>query len=236
MEENNVESGVTLGELIKVLFRNIYLIIGVTVAVTIMGVIYTFKFVEPTYVSDADIMVQVDAGRFTSGQASDYDLTSTLRITQTIAEFLEKDIVLDAVIEELNLDMTPGQIRKGLKVTYSSQSLFVNVQFEGNDPEIAKRIVDSLISNAKEIAETKFSILKDTFEDLGEAKDARYASPNKPLNVIISILLGAVLGVVGALLLEAFKTTIRNKKELENLNTGYQIIGVIPQIKDAKGV
>lgn len=236
MEENqNVASGVTLSELVNILYRNILSIIAITITITIIGIIYTYKFVEPTYSANADIMVQVDKTVGNGSSTSDYDLNSTLRIVETVADFFKKDIVIDEVINELNINMTADQVRSGLVISHSPTSLFVNIEYEGKDPEIAVRIVNSLIANAKKISDEKYSILKGTIADLGEAENAKYASPNKPLNIIISFLLGAVIGVVTVLLLEAFKTTVRNKKELESLILNYKVIGEIPQIPTNKG-
>lgn len=238
-EKQNVESGITLSELFNMLLRNWMLIVLITVFATLMGVIYTYKLVEPTYVADADVMVQIDKTNTGGGSSTnDYDLTNMLRIVQTVSEFFQKPIVLEKVIAELDLNMTPKEMQKSLNVTFSQSSLFVNVEYESEDPELAVKIVNSIISNASSIANDQYSILKDTIAPLGVAENATYASPNKPLNIIVSILIGLVLGVVIAILAETLKTTIHNKKELEDLVSeyGYKVIGEIPQITSNKGV
>ena len=227
-EEQTIESGITLVELFNMLFRNIYLIIITTLAITLIGIIYTFNFVRPTYTSSSDIMVQVDKTSGEGTSTNDIDLTSTLRIVQTVAEFVEKDFVLDDVIEELGLETTAVGLREKLSVKYSSTSLFVTIKFEDEDPLVAKRVVNSIIENAIEIANGEFPVLNNVMIQGGSAKIGSYASPNKTLNIIISFIIGGVIGVGAALLLEFLKTTVRNKKELEALIGEYQVIGVIP--------
>ncbi|MDD4212893.1 MAG: Wzz/FepE/Etk N-terminal domain-containing protein [Bacilli bacterium] len=227
-EEQNLENGITLVELFNMLFRNIYLIIITIAAITLIGIIYTFQFVHPTYTSSSDIMVQVDKTSGEGTSTNDIDLTSTLRIVQTVAEFVQKDFVIDEVIEDLGLDITASGLRKKLSVNYSSTSLFVTIKYEDEDPMVSQRVVNSLISNAIEIANAEFPVLNNVMIQGGSAKIGVYASPNKTLNVIISFIIGGIVGVGAALLLEFLKTTVRNKKELEALIPNYQVIGVIP--------
>lgn len=233
-EEQVVESGISLTELFGMLLRNIYLIIILTISITLIGVIYTFVVVEPKYSSSADIMVQVDKTSGSGQTANDIDLTSTLRLVQTVAELMEKDLVLEEVIKNLNLEATPNALRKRLSIKYSSSSLFVTVKYSDYDPLVAEKVVNEIISESIDIANDKFPALNNVMVQAGKAKQGTYASPNKTLNIAISILLGGVIGVVAALAKEFLKTTVRNKKELEALITKYQVIGVIPLI-DGEG-
>lgn len=227
-EEQAVESGISLVELFNMLFRNIYLIIFLTVITTILGVVYTFGLVKPTYAASSDIMVQVDKTSGSGETTNDIDLTSTLRIVQTVSEFVEKDFVIESVIDELGLEITPSNLRNNLSVKYSSTSLFITIKYTDIDPDIAKRVVNTLIKNAIQIANDEFPVLNNVMVQAGLAKKGTYASPNKLLNIIISIIIGVVIGVGTALVIEFLKTTVRNKKELEALISEYQVIGVIP--------
>lgn len=230
-EKQNVESGITLVELVQMLFRNIVVIALITIVVTIIGVIYTFKFIEPTYQAKTDIMVQVNKGE--SGNPSEVDLTSTLRIVQTVAEFIKKDIVLDEVIADLGLDTNANSVRRKLKVDFSSTSLLINISYEHHNSQEAARILNEIIDVMIEKTNSgDYPVLKNTVSRVGAAKEGTYSSPNKSLNTIISFLLGGIIGVVTALLLEVFKTTIRNKKDLETFLPNYQVIGVIPVINE----
>lgn len=231
-EKQTVESGITLVELFQMLFRHIFLICLITIGVTIIGLVYTLKLIEPTYEAKTDIMVQVNKGSGNGTTANDIDLTTTLRIVETVADFMKKDIVLDKTIEDLELDITPNRIRNNLKIQYSSSSLLINLSYEDHDPELAATILNEIVDNTIEIANSSFPVLNDTISKVGYAKKGTYSSPNKTLNTIISFILGGIIGVVVALLLEALKTTIRNKKDLEALIPNYQVIGVIPQLDE----
>ncbi|MDD3191720.1 MAG: Wzz/FepE/Etk N-terminal domain-containing protein [Bacilli bacterium] len=230
-EEQQIEnSGISLVDLINMLLRNFILIVAITISITLIGIIYTFKVVDPTYKSSSDIIVQIDTTGGSGSSTTDYDLTNSLRIITTVSEYLKNGLIINAAIDELGLDMTAGQILKNLTVSYTTNSSIVTVSYESTDPVLTKRVVNAIITNAIDIANTQYPILSDTMYQMLPAEDGNYASPNKMLNVVISFLLGAIVGVGSALLIEAFKTTVRNKKELEQLLPHYQVIGVIPML------
>jgi len=149
---------------------------------------------------------------------------------QPVSEFIQQDLIIERVIDELDLEITPKQFRSNLAVKYSSRSFFITVKYEAGDPKLARDIVNTLINISIDTANNEYPVLFNTMYSMGEAKDGIYTSPNKMLNIAISVILGGIMGVVTVLLMEAFHTTIRNKKELEAFLPDYQIIGVIPDI------
>ncbi|HHU55967.1 MAG TPA: hypothetical protein GXZ48_04685 [Acholeplasmataceae bacterium] len=231
-EYQNVEHGITLVDLFNMLMRNIFLIIAITVAFLIVGTIYTFRFVEPTYKSNADVFVQIDRTDEGGEKPTDYDITTTLRIIQSVSELFKKDVIIKETISDLNLDVSVGDFRKNLSVKFDSNSFFINVSYESTDPVLSRDVVNTIIDNTITYANENLGSLRNTIVPIGVAERGTYASPNKPLNIIISLLLGGIVGVGAALLLEATKTTVRNKKELELLIPEYKVIGIIPIIDD----
>lgn len=233
-ETQSVDTGITLLDLFNMLFRHIILIAIITVTITALGALYTFQFVQPKYESSALIMVKVEKSEGSGDSTNDYDLTSTLRMIQTTAEFIETNRVLNDVIAKLDLDLTASQVRKNLDIKYSANSLIVTLTYQDESPTMSKLILNTIISSAKTIADEEFSILNNVIDPLDTAENGLYASPNKLLNLIISVLLGGIIGVVTAFLLETLKTTVRSKKELELLLANYQVIGVIPEITNGE--
>lgn len=234
-ETQNIDTGISLVELFQILFRNIILICIITAFAAVVGAIYTFRFVTPKYQSSGSVMVQVYRSEGDGGtNPSDFNLTDTLRTVQTVAEFLETNAVLNLVIADLSLDMSAKEIRSGLKVSYSTSSLIIKLSYENEDPQLAKVILESIIENGKDYADANYPIIKDVVKPLDVPESGTYSSPNKPLYLIISVLLGGILGVGTAFVLEAFKTTVRNKKELEALLPKYQVIGIIPIIQNGE--
>jgi capsular polysaccharide biosynthesis protein len=55
----------------------------------------------------------------------------------------------------------------------------------------------------------------------------RPSSPNKPLNMIISLLLGVIVGVVFVILKEQFSNTFQTQRDVEN-TLGLPVIALVP--------
>lgn len=226
--ENKEEKGISLLDLFNILLRN-WLIIGITtVLVTVVAGIYAFRIATPMYESKSDVIVQVEASTELG-----FDYTTALRLVPSIAEFMKKDIVLNDVINELDLDMTSKEIREGLSVTSSSTTFFVYISYESVDPNLAKDIVAQIIESARKIANTDetFSSFENKISKAtSDPQPGVYASPNKTLYVIIGFLLGGIIGVGIVLIKELTNNTYRSKSELED-DFDIQVLGVIPSFE-----
>lgn len=81
--------------------------------------------------------------------------------------------------------------------------------------------------------EIDFQVPKRTIELLGAASPARGASkPNWPLNMVLALTVGLLLGVGVAVGIEYFDTSFRNVADIES-TLGIPVVGVIPQLADA---
>ncbi len=76
--------------------------------------------------------------------------------------------------------------------------------------------------------EIDFQVPKRTIELLGEALPARQASkPNWVINLVLALIVGVLLGVGVAILIDYFDTSFRNVNDIET-RLGVPVLGVIP--------
>jgi capsular polysaccharide biosynthesis protein len=228
--ENQEEKGLSIIELFNLLLKN-WLLIGIsTVLIAAIAGVYAFVIATPMYESKSDIIVQVE-----SSSELGYDYTTALRLVPSIAEFMKKDIVLDDVIQTLGLEttMSTSQLRSGLTVTSSNTTFFVYVSYVSDDPELSKLVADQIVASARKIANENetFSSFENKISDpTTVAKLGVQTSPNKPLLLIIGVLLGGILGVGIVLVMELTNNTYRTKEELE-ADFDLQVLGVIPRFE-----
>lgn len=235
MNEQQVEqtSEISLLDLYKILKNNFILILVLTLLIGTIAGVFAFVIVDPKYKSNADIMVQVPF----EGSSENFDLINAQRLLPIVAEFLQSERVLDNVIDELGLDLTVAQIKSGLNVRSSTTSYFIYISYESVDSQLSRDIVNTVIQEAITLAnaDDDFSIFRNKITQTSTGKLGTYSSPNRPLYVIIGLILGGIVGVGIALIKELFNNTYKSKEQLEQ-NFGIQVLGVIPQfeVKEVK--
>lgn len=231
MNEQVIDSQneISLVDLFLIIKKNIILILAFTVFVGMLAVVYAFFVVNEKYASSADVMVQVQV---TGPVEGSYDYNNAMKLMSTIAEFMEKDIVLNQVNDDLNLNRTANSMRSNLTIKTSVNSFFVNIKYTDENPETAGLIVNSIIDNAIGIAnnDPAFPILKDKITRTSFAENGLYSSPNKPLYLLIGIILGGIVGVGFVFLKELLNNSFKTKEQLEAA-FGIQVLGTIPEFE-----
>lgn len=231
MNEQNVDSQneISLIDLVNIIRRNIILILAFTIFAAMAAGLYAFFVASETYASNADVMVQVQVDAAVEGS---YDYSTAQKLLTTIAEYMAKDVVLQEVIDELSLDKTTGQLRSNLTIKSSLTSYFISIKYIDKDPVLSKEIVNSIIDNAIQIANNNsaFPTLKDKITRTSFAKDGIYESPNKPLYLVIGIILGGIIGVGFVFLKEFLNNSFKTKEQLEAA-FNIQVLGIIPEFE-----
>jgi capsular polysaccharide biosynthesis protein len=218
---------ISLIDLFKILKGNILLISFLTLMFGAIAAFYAFGVADPTYKSNAYVMVQVQV-EGTSGNS--FDLVNAQRLMATAADLISMPVVLEKVIEDLNLDITPAQLKSNLTVSSSTTSYFINVSYLSSDPEESKVIVNAVIDSAIQFANDNVAILEDNIIRTSTAGNGVYDSPNKVLYVVIGLILGGIFGVGLAFLSEMLNNTFRSKEQLEAA-FNIQVLGVIPEFE-----
>lgn len=242
MEKNNSKPNqdLTILDLWYIFKNNLLLIIISSIFCFLLFFIYSTYVLTPNYLSGADVMIQVEQDQSVSNN-NDFDLVNAFRLIDTVAELMEKDIVLSNAVSRLEAlgydSVDTSYIRDGLLVSSSSTSYFINISYVDVDKEFSRDTVDSVIDAVIEITdvENAFPVLTNKIKRTSFSSEAVYHSPNKLAYSITGILLGALISFGYAIFKEVLSTEFRNKEEVENL-LDLQVLGIIPwmNIKEVK--
>lgn len=237
-QETPQEEGITLSELLKIVWNNITLVFLVTFWVTVIGVVYTFYLVDPEYTAETSIMVQVDLSDNTS-QSTEIDIAN--KLIATYKEFVVSDKVLNTVISDVAAlpdDYSLSALKESITVTSSTSVLIIYIKVVNDNPALAKEIANQLVENSILIAddqENGYVLLRDKLVLLDEATEPTTPSaPNKILNVVISFLIGAILSLGIVFVKELFNNKFQSTGEMErylNINVIAAVLGVIKERK-----
>lgn len=249
MDEKNVvieesNEGFTLLELFNAIKNNIIILLLIFIGVVALGVFYTEYLVTPMYTSSIDLQIYIEH-EVTSGTDNAKAYTAN-QVANNIKEIVKYNEIIEAVIESENipyrdLDSKVKSIANRISSSQVGQSSAVRISYKDPNPVKASEIVIAL---AKEV-ERRVNLPYGS-EDIEKTGSLRFAtekitpinypkinpnqapsSPNKSLNIIISILLGGIIGVVVVILKEQFSTKFTSKKEIESL-LQLPVLAVIP--------
>ncbi|MCK7479211.1 MAG: Wzz/FepE/Etk N-terminal domain-containing protein [Candidatus Moduliflexus flocculans] len=97
--EAPVEEGITLAELVRIVWNNITIVFLTTLWVTVIGVVYTFVIVNPKYTAETTLMVQVDISATVTNEQS--AITVAQNLIATYKAFVVSDKVLNTLKDDI---------------------------------------------------------------------------------------------------------------------------------------
>jgi capsular polysaccharide biosynthesis protein len=230
-KQNTNSTDFSLLDLWMIIVNNLLFIISVTLICFILTFVYVSYIVTPNYISNADVMIQVEQD--SSSNSNNFDLVNAFRLIDTVAELMKKDIILENSVERLrNLgyeELSANYLREGLVVRSSSSSYFINISFVDQNTLLAKDAVDAIIESTIEVTdiENAFPVLTDKIRRTSFASDSIYFSPNKALFSFFGLAFGLFLSAGIVIARELFSTRFKSKEEIEEA-LGLQVIGIIP--------
>lgn len=219
----------SLGELLVLLKNNIKVISISTLLITIVVTIYTFFFITPMYQSSTDIFVtQTSEGNISVSQQ---DINTSISLINTYADIIKKDFILEPVIEELDLPITTGVLRANLNVQTSNNSQVFSVVVQDENPFRAADIANTTTEIFQEKIYDIMNVDNVTILTVG-TPNTNPASPNKPINIAVGVLLGLMAGVGIVFLRELTDKRIKTERFITE-QLGITVLGSVKETNKA---
>ncbi len=224
-----MEETISLQDLVKTLRKRLVLIISaVILAVTIAGVV-SYLFLTPIYQASTQILVNQEKSE---QQFNSQDIQTNLQLINTYNVIIKSPAILSKVIENLDLDTTPAGLNTKITVNSAQNSQVLNISVEDPEPYVAVDIANTTAEVFQEEIQKLMNV--DNVNILSPAVLAENPSPIKPdpiLNMAIAAVIGLMLGVGIAFLLEYLDTTVKTEQDAEEL-LGLPILGLIGTISE----
>lgn len=229
-----MEETISLQELGKTLRKRMSLIAMLTIlAITISGVI-SYVLITPIYQASTQILInqeKVDASALNPA-----NIQTDLQLINTYNVIIKSPAILEKVVEELDLNTSVDQLNGQINVNSEQNSQVVNITVQDPSPQNAVKIANSVASVFQE--EIKVLMKVDNVNILAVAQLPDNPTPVKPnpmLNMAIAAVVGLMLGVGIAFLLEYLDTTIKTEQDVED-SLEWPILGLISPIPDSEMV
>ena len=224
-------TALSLWDIARLLLKKFYwlLLAGVLAAAGVYAVVTLL--VTPTYESKVSFYVYNSANNTQqTGTINNSDLQAAESLATTYSKILESNSVLDAVLEDLNVDgrLSRKELSKMIEVSVVSNTQLLEVVVTSTDAQFACRIADSF----GKVAPTE--IVRITKAGGVEVVDRPEVAPEKTaprtgFDSVIGFVLGVIVISVILVLRMLADTTIYLPEDIE-CAANVTILGMIPEI------
>lgn len=208
-----MEETISLQEIASILKKRFKLIFLITVSFALLSFLITFFLITPKYEASSQFIVnQKDS----LNEFNINEIRTNVELINTYNVIIKSPAILDYVIEELNLNLSVNQLANMISVSNTQGSQVVNVTVTHTNPNRAEEIANTTV----EVFQERIPVLMnvDNVNILAPANvgsNPSPVSPNMTLNIAIAIVLGLMVGVGLAFLLEYLDNTIKTEQDIE---------------------
>ncbi|MED4113707.1 YveK family protein [Priestia megaterium] len=225
-----MEETITLKALFRTLKKRIWLISLITIIAAIISAVISFFVLTPVYESKTQILVNQAKSDQQLYNAA--EVQTNIQLINTYNVIIKSPAILDKVKSELNLERTVEELNNQVTVSSAKDSQIVEITVQDTSPHVAAQIANK----TAEVFQTQISkIMKvDNVSVLSKAEVKDAVAPVKPqplLNIAISIVVGLMVGVGIAFLLEYLDNTVKTEQDIESI-LEIPVIGAITNIKE----
>ncbi|WP_341935624.1 polysaccharide biosynthesis tyrosine autokinase [Microbacterium sp. LWO14-1.2] len=205
----------------------------IIVAGALIGGIGSFGYASlqtPLFQATTSLYFALNQGTSASdlNQGSAYTQSQML----SFAQLATSSRVLDPVIEELDLDVTPRELTRSIEVSIPQSTVTLRITGIADDKDaaadLANAVAGQLILVVKDVApkdpQGESTISAEIIDD-AVAPEFQF-TPSKPRDALLGAFLGGVLGLAVAVLIGVLDTRVRNEETLAQ-SGGDPVLGVV---------
>jgi capsular polysaccharide biosynthesis protein len=202
---------INLKEIYRILKRRFWVIVVITLLLTILGGLYSKYTTNYLYQSSTRILVN-----------------ATPDLMKTLVVMIKDPVIMEKVINQLELQKSPEGLGAQISVNNISDSQVVLISAVDNNPTTA-----AMIANTTAAVFQKEIVKILNFNDIQLLKGAKEnpfpINDNQFRTIFLSMIIGIVLGIGIIFFLHSLDDTIKKEEDLEE-QFGLPVIGNISKI------
>lgn len=229
-----MEETISLQELFATLKKRFGLILILTILAVIIAGVISYTVLTPIYQTTTQILVNQE--KTEASQLTNQNIQTDLQLINTYSVIIKSPVILEPVSEQLDLGLSVDALISKITVSNAENSQVVNIAVQDPDPAIAVDIANTTANVFQENILELMSV--DNVKILSPAvlkENPSPVAPNPMLNMAIAAVIGLMLGVGIAFLLEYLDTSIKSSQDIEDV-LDIPVLGFVSPIKEETAI
>ena len=223
------EDEIDLADLLFMLIRRWKVIVLVTIPVVMLG-FFVASTRPSVYRADTTLMVS-NGMQSTSLDRGDVDLSQKLVVTYS--EIAKSRDILRRVITKYDLPEGVQQLAGAINISIVKNTELIKLSYTCGDSKLAEAVTNEVanefIQKVSQVMRVRnVAVVERAQEPAGSLPKGRFKI------LFASIVLGIVLGVAMAFLIEALHKKLRKSSDIEKI-LGVEMLGMIPEVSMNEG-
>lgn len=224
-DDNEIE--IDLVELFQILKKKMLMIVASVILFSLIAVGVTKWLITPIYASTVQLYILPR-----TGTEETVDLSAGIQLTQDYMIIATTATVLDQVIEELDLEMSSGELSNNITVENPEETRIMKITVKDSSPKRAKKIAQKLANITSKTVSSIMGIEKPVVIE-------NATEPGAPVGIsnMLIIATGALFGLVLALTIVFIQfmmdDTISKEEDVEKY-LGINMLARLPLQKGEK--
>jgi len=225
-----MEETISLKELFQTLRKRIFLIISVALIAMIVSGVVSYFVLTPVYKSSTQLLV--NQAKEDQSVYNYNEVQTNVQLISTYSVILKSSAVLNEVKNDLQLNISVSELNDKITVESAQNSQIMTVSVTDPDPTVALDIANKTAEVFENEIKDIMSVDNVTILPLADDQENQSpVSPNPPLNIAIAGVVGLLLGIGLAFLLEYLDNTVKTEQDVEKL-LGLPVLGAITMIDE----
>lgn len=186
--------------------------------------------ISPTYAASAKVFVGPKAIAKDDAAGAIQELTASQQFVSSYAEILKSRPLAELVVKKTNARISADELTRRIETKIVPETRLIEVTVSGTSPASAALFANELVTSFVEDEGNRFGggalVAASVLETALQPTDP--VSPRPVQNSVIGGLLGLMLGIGTAFLLEQLDTTLRTKEDVERVFAPLPAIATIP--------
>ncbi|MDU5110355.1 MAG: Wzz/FepE/Etk N-terminal domain-containing protein [Clostridium sp.] len=222
------EQVIRLDELFEALKKRWLMIVVITLLATVASAVLSFFVIKPQYEASTKVFIGKDDGE--SQGYNQNDVMMYQKLMKTYSEAIKTKDLVSRSLKGTSLTLEPEEVLDNLTVVSVADTQILEIKYKSKNPKEAEVVIDEI---SEEFIKTSKELVPNGNIKIIESVELpeKPISPNKKMNIAIAFLLGLMVSVGFAFLLEFLDNTFKNKEQLER-ELDLPVLGSIPNMKD----